>query len=293
MLVRDNIPLDKDFPFQISKVILNSENSQPGTYHWHSYFEITYVQKGEGNYLVNGQEYSMKEGDLIIFNNVEPHGWTLLDDDMHLIVMIFAPEFVAEKKSLFDTGYLKPFVERGSNFKNKIGREEPISHEIRKAIREIFQEWESKEEGYHLMIKANTLRILTMLIRTYQDESKSDAMLREKKNAMKRLQQAFSYIDEHFCEKLTLDEVAAIAYMSPNYFSSYFKKMMNISFSEYVTRLRIMRVRELLRDENNNVTEAAMQCGFNNISNFYRLYKKHVGKPPREEKKSPERGKNI
>ena len=144
-----------------------------------------------------------------------------------------------------------------------------------------------------MMIKANTLRILTMLIRTYQDESKSDAMLREKKNAMKRLQQAFSYIDEHFCEKLTLDEVAAIAYMSPNYFSSYFKKMMNISFSEYVTRLRIMRVRELLRDENNNVTEAAMQCGFNNISNFYRLYKKHVGKPPREEKKSPERGKNI
>ena len=77
--------------------------------------------------------------------------------------------------------------------------------------------------------------------------------------------------------------------MSPNYCSSYVRKMMNVSFSDYVTRLRIMRVRELLKDENNNVTEVALQCGFNNISNFYRLYKKHVGKPPRDEKKTVEK----
>lgn len=283
-LVRDNIQLDKNFPFQISQVILNHENSHPDTFHWHSYFEITYVQKGQGNYFVNGQEYEMDEGDIIIFNNVEPHGWNLVGDDMHLLVMIFSPEFVAEKLSVFDSEYLKPFVERGSNFKNRIGREEPVSHEIRKAIREIYQEWEEQREGYPLMIKANILRILTMLIRAYQDESKSDEMLKEKKNAMKRLEQAFSYIDEHYCEKITLEEVAASVYMSSNYFSTYFRKVTSISFSEYVTRLRIRHARELLRDQEKSVTEAALECGFNNISNFYRLYKKHVGKPPRDHK---------
>ena len=51
------------------------------------------------------------------------------------------------------------------------------------------------------MIKANILRILTMLIRTYQDESKSGEMLKEKKSAMKRLEQAISYIDHHYSEK--------------------------------------------------------------------------------------------
>ena len=285
MLVRDNIPLNKEFPFQISEVILNSENSNPERYHWHSYFEITYVRKGRGNYFVNGQEYSMNEGDIIIFNNVEPHGWKLLDNDMHLLVMIFTPEFVADKLSVFDSEYLKPFVERGSNFKNRIGKEEPVSHEIRKAIREIYSEWQDKKEGYHLMIKANVLRILTILIRMYQDESKSAEMLKEKKNAMKRLEQAFKYIDAHYCEKVTLDDVAAAAYMSSNYFSSYFRKVTNIGVSEYVTRLRIMHARELLRDTDKSVTDIALECGFNNISNFYRLYKKHVGKPPREDKK--------
>ena len=42
-LERDSIPLDKEFPFQISEVELNPSNSHPGTWHWHSYFEITWV----------------------------------------------------------------------------------------------------------------------------------------------------------------------------------------------------------------------------------------------------------
>ena len=281
-LERDSIPLDKEFPFQISEVELNQANSRPGTWHWHSYFEITWVLEGKGNYFVNGQEYTMEKDDIIIFNNVEPHGWKLLGGNMKLLVMIFSPEFVAEKISVFDAEYLKPFVERGSNFKNRVGREEKVNEEIRISIREIHQEWNERKEGYPLMIKANVLRILTMLIRAYQD--KSGEMLKEKKNAMKRLEQAFTYINDHYCEKITLEEVAASVYMSSNYFSSYFRRVANISFSDYVTRLRVNRAREMLRENGANVTEIAMECGFNNISNFYRLYKKHMGKTPGDEK---------
>ena len=267
-LERDSIPLDKEFPFQISEVELNQANSRPGTWHWHSYFEITWVLEGKGNYFVNGQEYTMEKDDIIIFNNVEPHGWKLLGGNMKLLVMIFSPEFVAEKISLFDAEYLKPFVERGSNFKNRVGREEKVNEEIRISIREIYQEWNERKEGYPLMIKANVLRILTMLIRAYQDETKSGEMLKEKKNAMKRLEQAFTYINDHYCEKITLEEVAASVYMSSNYFSSYFRRVANISFSDYVTRLRVNRAREMLRENGANVTEIAMECGFNNIQIF-------------------------
>ena len=112
----------------------------------------------------------------------------------------------------------------------------------------------------------------------------------EKKNAMKRLEQAFTYINAHYCEKITLEEVASSVYMSSNYFSSYFRKVTNISFSDYVTRLRVNRARELLREEGANVTEIAMECGFNNISNFYRLYKKYMGKTPGDEKSKNSQG---
>ncbi len=224
----------------------------------------------------------MEENDIIIFNNVEPHGWKLLEADEAFGYDLFA-KFVAEKISTFDTEYLRPFVERGTGFKHSVGHEEPVNTEIRTSIQEIYQEWQERKEGYPLMIKANVLRILTMLIRAYQDETKSGEMLREKKNAMKRLEQAFTYINAHYCEKITL-EVAASVYMSSNYFSSYFRKFTNISFSDYVTRLRVNRARELLREDGANVTEIALACGFNNISNFYRLYKKHMGKTPGYEK---------
>ena len=150
-LERDNIPLDKDFPFQISEVVLTPKNSRPGTWHWHSYFEITCVLEGKGNYFVNGQEYTMEKDDVIIFNNVEPHGWNLIGDDMKLLVMIFSPEFIAEKISVFDTEYLKPFVERGSNFKNRVGREDEINADIRAGIWEIYKEWNDQKEGYPLI----------------------------------------------------------------------------------------------------------------------------------------------
>lgn len=289
-LVRDNIELNREFPFQVSEVTLTQENSHPDTFHWHSYFEITYVKRGRGHYFVNGQEYLMDRGDIIIFNNVESHGWKIEEESMELVVMIFSPEFVAEKLSIFDSEYLKPFVERGSNFKNRIGREEPLSQEIRKAIQEIHQEWLEKKEGYPLMIKADVLRILTMLIRACQDETKSEEMLKEKKYAMKRLEQAISYIDSHYCEKVTLEDAAASAYMSPSYFSAYFRKVTSISFSEYVSRMRVMHARELLRSTDKSVVEVALECGFHNTSNFYRLYRKYTGKAPREEE--PQRENN-
>ena len=123
-LERDSIPLDKEFPFQISEVELNPSNSHPGTWHWHSYFEITWVLEGKGNYFVNGQEYTMEENDIIIFSNEtrtelpgrqnEAFGYDL-----------FAG-VCSREDQYFDTEYLRPFVERGTNFKNRVGHEEPV-----------------------------------------------------------------------------------------------------------------------------------------------------------------------
>ncbi len=68
------------------------------------------------------------------------------------------------------------------------------------------------------------------------------------------------------------------------FFFLFSVEVANISFSDYVTRMRINHARELLRETDKNVTEIAMECGFNNISNFYRLYKNTWGKPPKDEK---------
>jgi AraC-type DNA-binding domain-containing proteins len=283
-IFKDNLELNAEFPFFINEVVLKKEDNCTDSFHWHSFFEITYIRSGSGYYFVNGKQYEVEEGDIIIFNNVEPHGWKV-EEDMDTLVMIFSSSFVAEHTNFFNLDYLKPFIERGSNFKNKIEKEDTITKEIARILKEIHREWEEKNVGYQLMIKADVLRILTFLIRYSQDNEKSDEFIQDKKLAMKRLEDAFDYISEHYCDKITLEEAAKSAFMSPNYFSSYFRKVTDISFSEYLVKLRIEKANELMKNSDLTTADIAIQCGFNNMSNFYRLYKKQMGNSPRDKRR--------
>lgn len=279
VISKDTITLDADFPFHINEVLLKKTDNCEDSFHWHKFCEITYVQGGNGYYFVNGIQYEMKQGDLIIFNNIEPHGWMVQDEDMQVLVMIFLTDFVSE----FHSDYLKPFIERGSNFKNKVHSEDALALVIASGMDEILKEYNQKIQGYQLLIKADVLRILTFLIRYYQNAVQTSSNmedLNEKKNAMGRLEEAFRYINVHYTEKITLGEVAQSVYMSDNYFSTYFKKVTNCSFIDYITELRLKKVNELMKVTDLNMLDIAMECGFNNMSNFYRMYKKHIGELP-------------
>lgn len=278
IIKRDAIELNSEFPFLIMNQTLYERDNQEDFFHWHSYCEVTYIKSGHGYYFVNGKKYDVKAGDLIIFNNVELHGWMVRDEKMEAVVMIFPMEFVSVPVTVFDNDYLKPFLERGGNFQNKIEAGEENAAEIIKTIRDISQEWESKSVGYRLMIKAQVLRVLTLLIRHYQKsgaDAKGNIRLSDKKKSMKRMEAALYYINSHYAEKISLDEAAAAACMSPNYFSSYFKIVSGYRFSEYVTKLRLEKVKEMEQTTDLNVSQIAMACGFSNMSNFYRLYKKY------------------
>lgn len=278
IITKDLTKLDDRFPFSIHNQALWAKDNREDSFHWHSFCEITYVISGKGNYFVNGIKYDMEAGDLIIFNNVELHGWLVIGEKMEVLVMIFPTELISDPIAMFDSNYLQPFIERGTNFHNKIGAKEKHAMEISDTMKDILREWDGREIGYQLMIKSQVLRILTLLIRNYQNH-KTDHMMEtkllEKKKSMKRLEEAFYYINAHYTEKITLEEVAKSVYMSPNYFSTYFKKVTNMGFSDYVTHMRLKKVHEMEKTTDLNKLQITTACGFHNMSNFYRLYKKY------------------
>lgn len=287
IITKDTIELNPEFPFMIMDQVLYEKDNKEDTFHWHSYCEITYIKKGHGYYFVNGEKYEVREKDLIIFNNVELHGWWVQEGSMEVAVMIFPTEFVSVPLTVFDNDYLKPFLERGGNFQNKIEAGEENAAEIVMTMEDIAREWKEGNVGYRLMIKAQVLRILTLLIRHYQkntSEKKGGPRLGDKKKSMRRIEEAVYYINSHFAEKVTLEEAAAIACMSPNYFSTYFKKVSHCGFSEYVTKLRLKKVKEMEQTTDLTMSEIAMACGFSNMSNFYRLYKKYSNSSDLEKK---------
>jgi AraC-like DNA-binding protein/quercetin dioxygenase-like cupin family protein len=285
-LRKDDLGLDPAFPFWIGVVELGYDPEMPETRHWHDCLEITSVREGRADYFVEGETYGMARGDLIVFNEVEPHGWVVREGEtMSALVATFSPSLVAEGASLFDYEYLRPFRERGSNFRNRLAAGDEGASRLVALLEEARAEFEAGEPGYRLMIKAIVLQLLTLLQRCYSRGQQRDEALESRRAALERVAGALDLIQERFREDISLDDAAREAGMSPHYFSSYFKRATGSSFIEQLTRLRVCKARELARSTDRTLVDIAMECGFNNMANFYRAYRRVFGAPPGDERR--------
>lgn len=82
------------------------------------------------------------------------------------------------------------------------------------------------------------------------------------------------YINNHISEKLTLNEVAGVFGLSPNYLSILFKKNCRIGFSEYIAQAKINRAKALLLEQDMKIYEAADRLGFESAFYFSKVFKK-------------------
>ena len=91
---------------------------------------------------------------------------------------------------------------------------------------------------------------------------------------------AKQFIDEHFTEKLGLNRVAEMVHTSSFYFCKLFKKATGINFTEYVSRVRTEKAKNLLLNPNLRVSEIAYEVGFQSLTHFNRVFKSLVGETP-------------
>ena len=121
---------------------------------------------------------------------------------------------------MLSLGYLKPFFERKLYFHNRLDANTMLCKDIEAIMLEIEIEYLNNAPGYELIIKALTMKILALLYR-----------------------------------HLKLENLAKIAYMTPTYFSSYFKKVMQLNLTEYITYLRMNYSAHLLKETSKNICE--------------------------------------
>src|SRR5262245_37587793 len=94
------------------------------------------------------------------------------------------------------------------------------------------------------------------------------------------ISRAKEYIQEHQTEELSLGEVARAVNMSTYYFCKSFKKVTGINFTDYVSRVRLEKAKNLLLNPNLRVSEIAYEVGFQSLTHFNRVFKKILGQSP-------------
>jgi len=105
-------------------------------------------------------------------------------------------------------------------------------------------------------------------------------LIRQQNAELPVIVRAKEYIAEHQSEKLKLGQIAKAVNMSAFYFCKTFKKVVGINFTDYLSRVRIERAKNLLLNPNLRISEIAFEVGFQSLTHFNRVFKKIAGQSP-------------
>ncbi len=98
----------------------------------------------------------------------------------------------------------------------------------------------------------------------------------------RRVRKVQQYIGEHYAEEIGLDALADLVGMSPTSFSRFFRQRTGRTVTDYIIDIRLGNAARLLVDTTQNISEICYACGFNNLSNFNRIFKAKRGYTPRD-----------
>ncbi len=157
------------------------------------------------------------------------------------------------------------------------------AEEIRKELISIITELERSSE---LNTFATSLRVLGILqkMNDYARNYRKEIHCSPSSEKMSR--QAKNYIEEHICEKISLEDIAESLGKTPNYINSCFRQVNGITIARYVGREKVLKVAEMMQKNGAFFEDACRHVAINNISYGYRLFKQYMGVTPAEYKRS-------
>lgn len=271
-------------PFIIETLTLNRSDNADNDFHWHSCMEITLIKSGNGIYNVKEKTFSVTQGDFVIFNPMEAHGWEVLSTQMEVSVILFPIELNTNQIDGPQQKAINDFMLYGVSFYNKIADNSEHYPEFLYTFHSILLENQMRKTGYLLIIKSDILKLFIHLIRYFKASPDSPENYRNRESGMLRLKKVFQYLYSNYSEKITLQQMASLCYMTPSYFSSYFHRTMNCTFTRYLNGIRVQQAQKFLHTTEKSILDIAVECGFPNLSNFYRIYKDYTGFSPGKER---------
>lgn len=272
-----------EFPFHC---ILIDKKKTPKTSicpHYHEYIEILYNLEGDCDVYINGRICVFRTGDLLIINSGESHDLLFERSCTRYIVIKVLPEILySSGQSVFEMKYTMPFLIENSENKRYFTKEEQSTAFIHDTVSGIMQEWNRRDYGFELSIRSDILKIFLWVLRYWRDHNlDSLAQFDHPDELLRTIQKALEYISQNY-SRLTTSSVAQHCGLSYSYFSRVFKKVMHLSFSEYLNRYRIAKSEQLLCSTDMPISDVALAVGFSEASYFIRKFKEERNISPRQ-----------
>jgi len=260
------------FPIKIGLSKVKQEGLGLFHHHWHEHLEFLYFTSGEAIIECNSVPYKVKSGDLIVINSNELHYGTSLSSNLSYYVLIADVSILhSQAIDAAESKFITPLIQNRLLIKNHIRD----SKEAESCILTINNELQSKQFGYELAVKSELYRLLAFLLRGHTANAIIVNQHHRRLENVERFAPVFTYIEEHFQEDISVEQLSALAGLSRSHFSRLFKELSGQTILQYITAKRLQQAYHLLRHSSLSVSEVAEATGFNDIYYFSRIFKKH------------------
>ena len=244
----------------------------PTATHAHAnHLEIQYISGGKAHIRIGGHAYNVQKGDVVIYNAGVLHderanpncGMSFYNCGIKNFQLSYLPN-----------GYLlahdtKPVLHAGD-----------MADGIQSIFQIMFEQISKKKNDSSSVCYYLLNSLLTILINQLPQEK----LIQSNKFDVS-FQECKAFIDEHFTENISVEELSKIANMSISGFSHHFKKIFGLSPIQYLIHLKIGLAQKLLITTDKSITEISMSLGYDNISYFNNQFKKFVGTSPQNYRK--------
>ncbi len=271
---------DYAFPVNVSVEKIQDYEQDAFLWHWHPEVELTWIKSGEIEYHVNDQTYILKKGDGLFCNSRTLHsGRRRGKKKCTYISVTFHPRFLyGYESSLLKTKYVD-FITTNELWESlKLCPDVGWQKEVLDEIQKIYELSEDPPADYELQVHLLLTHIWQKLYAFYLSLPATGQTSRPQ---IQRLRDIISYLQDHYMEEISLDEVAASVHICKSECCRFFKKHMNMTIFEYLLYLRIQNSLPLLA-EGESVTAAAEKTGFSSPAYFGQIFKRYMKCTPRE-----------
>lgn len=253
-------------------------DEQRALFHYDSDVTVTYFKQCSATLKVEGKHYTVHSGDVVIMNPNEIHCCTVEENSAHERISLYInksilKDFPFPSDTLFD-----PFYERTGGEHNLIPSQTAQKHHISALIETVLA---SSAQKNRLLAVCKIIELLFALNDAARDPSQLSV-----ENPI--IRDVIDYISSNFTENITSAQIADHFFISKYRLEHLFKACVGVSLWEYVILRRLVYCNDLIQN-GISAQEASFAAGFRNYSNFYRLYKKHMGVSPSEYKQRCEK----
>jgi AraC-like DNA-binding protein len=250
--------------------------------HNHKVFELNFVEHAPGvRRIVGDSNEVIGDYDLVLITSPDlEHVWEQNDctsEDIHEITVHFEFDF-SDENSIFA--------------RNPFSSVRKMMNEARKglcfpmeAIMKVYQllnTLSSESDGYYAFMKFLTILYELSRCDGARTLATSSYAKVEVASDSRRVLKVKDYISKNYMNEIRLNDVASLAGMSPSAFSRFFKLHTGRNLSDYIIDMRLGYASRMLVDSTHSIAEIGYGCGFNNLSNFNRIFKKKKGCSPSE-----------